>query len=104
MPDLTITSAPTCSTNLGWSTKVKGTTGKEYTVSWARQYRGGVQYDWECTCASFTKRHQRCKHIAEVVNKGLRCGWNEALEPTEQARDGKCPGCGGEVHFLRVGV
>lgn len=105
MPDLTLTSAATCATNQGWSTKVKGSQGGFYTVSWCYQRGGSVQYDYECTCRGFAMSgHRRCKHIKQVVDEHLRCGWNEALEPTLKAKGDKCPDCGGPVAYLRVGV
>lgn len=107
MPELSRQIAITCATNENWSTQIKGSKGDFYTVSWVYLPGGGVQYDYQCTCPGFVFRGRRithCKHIETVIKAHLRCGWNESLEPTLEALDGKCPNCGGPVTYIKVGV
>jgi hypothetical protein len=96
--------AATCATNQGWSIEVEGSNNAKYTVRWCYQGNMNVQYDYECTCPGFQHRRKPCKHIKWVEASRARCGWNAELEPTRKVKDDKCPGCGGEVVYLRVAV
>ena len=109
MPDLTEHTAYTCSSNINWSTTVKGSRGDEYTVSYEWMPPSHpVQYDYTCTCKGYRFRGH-CKHIDQVKASGARCGWNAELEPgndpaQDEDADICCPECGKPVHAMRVAV
>ena len=107
--------AYTCHTNLAWKRDVNGSKGEIYTVKWAFQFLGPVQYAYECTCPAFKYRHKRgaefCKHILAVKHE--RCAWNEmcdpSIKPVEQSVvEGLfkllCPKCKGIVTPVEVMV
>lgn len=110
MPDLTIEIAATCITNLSWETTIPSSDGKStYVVRYGQlygrdAYRQMCSYGYTCSCKSFEIRGT-CKHATQVEASKVRCGWNDALDCGLPAtNDGKCPDCGGEVTYLRVGV
>jgi hypothetical protein len=111
VPDLTIETAYTCRTNIYWSTKVDSSriTKPPYTVRWEVTPEKEAQYGWTCTCPHYQHRQTPCRHIRQVMVSGQRCGWNAALDPgVEPVRplegEPTCPGCGGPVEAVRVGV
>ena len=98
MGDLTIETATYCASAESFETEMDG-----HKIRWERVYGRGYQYDWTCTCPK--GKGGLCKHIKTVKMEGLRCGWNEELEPTAKpAPDGTCPDCGGPTKSTRVGV
>jgi len=109
MPDLTEHTTYICSTNVAWSTTVKGSHGDEYTVRFGLMpLPHPVQHDWSCDCKGF-KFRGTCRHITEVRASGARCGWNAELElgvtPTQtESADICCPDCGQPVQGVRVAV
>lgn len=113
MPDLTIETAWTCSSNEEWETTVAGSKGETHTVRFSRLYGRDlqlqrVQYGYTCDCKGFQFRGH-CHHVDLVMGEVRRCGWNAELEPTaEPAQDESgepcCPVCGGPVSAHRVGV
>lgn len=112
MPDLTIEHAWVCDTNLAWEVAVPSSSGgSSHVVRWGRLWGSdigafGCEYGWSCTCPGFQfrlrHRGKLCKHILAVQDR--RCGWNRETDPTSDAPDGKCPGCGGPVTSVRVAV
>jgi hypothetical protein len=105
MPDLTTETVWTCNTNTYWEVEVVGSRGDKYRVSHQRNHdpEAQVMYSWRCTCVGFSYRGH-CRHTYTVAGSGLRCGWNEGLEPGLEAPGGVCPGCGGPVTAIQVGV
>ena len=99
MPDLTIETYAVCESVVGPKTiKVKGSNGKEYTVS-------GLfvnSMDPSCTCFAYKfSKNRNCKHIDQA--RDSVCGWQEFLhEPQE--KEGVCPRCGGPTTFERYAV
>ena len=104
MGDMTIETAATCRSNVDWSTKVRGSTGTMYEVRFCRQWGGGVQHDWQCSCPAFQHRKggQYCKHIEKV--KRTRCGWNAGIDPGLRPNGNQCPKCKGPLEFIQVAV
>jgi predicted RNA-binding Zn-ribbon protein involved in translation (DUF1610 family) len=108
VPDLSIHNVQVCGTCFYWFTKAKGSGGKEYTVTWTRQYDRPMdaQYAWHCTCPHFVKKLRfsgsECKHIK--MHKHECCHWNIEMEPGTEDVDGKCPECGEKTQVVRVGV
>ena len=105
MPDLTIEHIRTCKKNLFFETKVQGSKGNVYTVTYCESPGGPYQYGWFCTCPHNTYRRKECKHIKQV--KATKCSWNwEAWmgNHAEANPDGTCPECGGETTAIRVAV
>jgi len=118
MPDLTIETAATCWSNRSWHTEVQGSGKKPYKVSYGmlsgnEEARQGAQRGWTCDCPGFIYRKDGgtpCKHVRKVVNSGVRCGWNNTLEPSlpakidENSGETVCPSCGGPIEYVRVAV
>lgn len=106
MPDLMIEHIRTCKQNLFFSTKIKGSSGKTYDVTYCETPRGPYQYGWHCTCPDFVfNKNHNCKHIKKA--KDLKCDWNwEAWmgSHAEPNPDKTCPKCGGETTVIRVGI
>lgn len=115
MPDLNIETAWTCGSNVAWAREYRSEPGKRaYMIRWERlppplAERHGCEYGWTCTCPSYNYRGIECKHIDAVRSE--RCGWNEELEPTLQAKADPskratlkvcCPKCDGPVVAVRV--
>jgi hypothetical protein len=113
MPDMTFETAYTCKQNVQWETKTRGTKGDYYRVAYERLYgieasRAGADYGWTCTCKGWHYRGT-CRHVTKMKKLGLRCTWNEALDPgLEPERDNEnqpcCPQCGGPVEMVTVAV
>jgi len=113
MPDLTTHTAYTCQTNTSWETTVTGSKGDVYTVRYGRLYGRqadiqGVQYGYTCTCKGFSFKGA-CKHVREVEEQELRCGWNAELDPfveADKAPNGNpcCPECGAPAIPFKVAV
>lgn len=113
MVDLTVEVAWTCATNEYCEICVHGSQGDLYTVHFGRLPEAqvaarGVQHDWQCECRGYRFRGT-CRHIAQARQSGVRCGWNEALDPgAKPAKDAQgnlcCPQCGGRVKAYRVAV
>lgn len=125
MSELSIRTAYTCSQNEAWSASVRGSKGDMYTVRWSYQWKGDVQFAYECTCPAFkfSKEKRHCKHIDQVMGK--RCNWNQELDPTavpwvrpttdwerahmehlgqDRSSIQCCPQCKGPVLVKQVGV
>jgi len=97
-------------TNREWEAAVTGSKGDLYAVKFERlPEEAEAEYGYTCTCKSFRFRGH-CKHIAAVVARGLRCGWNETLEIgmgpeyADGSDDMTCPRCGGPVLAVKVEV
>ena len=112
MPDLTIEHIRTCKQNTFFTTKVTGSNGRVYEVTYCESKgqfyngRGQYQYEWFCTCPDFNfRKNKNCKHIQEAKTK--KCSWNwEAWmgSHAEANPDNTCPECGGETEVIKVGV
>ena len=102
MPDLNVVSALTCSSNVFWKRKVRGSTGKLYYVTWGRTPQGQYLYGWACTCPDHVHRGRECKHIKAAVAE--RCGWNACLEPNQMQMGDRCPDCGAPLEAFNVAV
>jgi len=89
-----------CRSNSEWATKIKGSTGNVYTVTFGPVIGQKYSHGYTCTCPGF-KFHGTCKHTARASN--LRCGWHEQFDAGE-AQNGKCPRCGGKVEAVMVAV
>jgi len=101
--ELTIETGWMCSSNEHWETKVTGSKGNVYTVTFSFQPYGPVQHDFECTCPQNKYRHKECKHIKSV--KGKRCGWHQQFDGGDvDPKNPKCPDCNGEVKAIRWGA
>lgn len=106
MSDLTTEHFRTCAHNLFFETKITGSSGKVYIVTYCETPSGPYQYGWFCECSDFTyRKNDNCKHIQQA--KKLKCSWGwEAFMGTQlkTAEDNKCPECGGDTRVIRVGV
>lgn len=104
MADLTSQTARVCASLLGWYTRVQGSRGDVYTVRWARQRAGLVEYDYSCTCPAFVHGASRpCKHIEAVRHQ--HCRWGEEAfcgDRTQAKPDTSCPRCGGPTQVIEV--
>ena len=92
-----------CASNESWTKIVKGRTSN-WVVTFDRysHKNRGVQCDFSCDCPSYQYgKGKYCKHIEQV--KGLHCGWHQQYHGGE-AKDGKCPECGGETVVIKVAV
>lgn len=113
MPDLTVHTACTCSSNEEWFVNVPSSRGGYHTVTFGRLYGRdleiqGCQYGYTCTCDGFHFRRD-CTHVRDEKTRELRCGWNAGLDPTiEPDRDAegnpRCPECGAPVTLVQVAV
>ena len=99
MPDLTIETRAVCDTALNFVTKVRGTKGSVYTVSFGESTFGRYAHDWTCNCAAF-KFRRTCKHIESA--KSTQCNWNADFSDN-QSHDA-CPQCGGDVKVMNITV
>lgn len=99
--DLTEQVAPVCKTVTDFATKVIGSGGRVYKVRYGKWVTPHYLYDWHCECDGY-KFRQDCSHITAA--KKLRCGWNRHHEAYSMPEDRKCPDCGGELDFIKVGV
>jgi len=106
MPDLMIEYIRTCKKNTFFTTKIAGSNGKSYEVTYCETPNGPYQYGWHCTCADFVfRKNTDCKHIKQA--KELKCNWNcDAWmgNRSEANPDNTCPECGGETIVIKVGV
>jgi hypothetical protein len=103
MPDLSIETAVTCSSNVRWRRKVNGSSGKLYWVSWGLVPSGDSLYGWSCTCPDHVHRGRECRHIKASTE--FRCGWNAALEPSTGLTIGDCcPVCQGPLEAFSQAV
>jgi hypothetical protein len=91
MADLTVEIFPVCST-LEPYRKTWNVGGYEQHVD--------ASYEINCSCKGFHFRHS-CKHAKQV--EAERCTWHGAYDE-EIVEDGKCPRCGDDVMYVRVGV
>jgi hypothetical protein len=86
-----------CCSNQFWSRTVPSSKkGQAYEVTFDRMPpTAPYEYGFFCTCAAFKfGGGKECKHIKAV--KDQRCGWHGQFDSGE-AKDGKCPKCGGPV-------
>ena len=104
MADLSIEVHLWCSTNTGWSMKIK-----DYLVTWDRHSHKNhdVQFDYACTCKAYQfGKGKYCKHILEA--KQHHCKWNHGAVMgdgvSEVPEDHKCPECGADLEAIRIGV
>lgn len=119
MPDLTVVTLWSCMQNEAWSTTVHGSDSAVYTVRWAYQFSGDVQYKYECTCPAFKfGKGKECKHILKVC--GQRCNWTGTepwKRPATEWEQGMlihagdevavvncCPQCKGPVKAIQEAV
>ncbi len=106
MPDFMIQHVRTCKQNIFFTTKIRGSKGKTYEVTFCEGTRGPYQYGWRCECADFVyRKNDNCKHIQQAKEK--KCCWGEDAfmgNNTEANPDGSCPECGGETQVIRVAV
>jgi hypothetical protein len=109
MGDLQRQVAWTCYANVSWVHAVRGSKGETYEVKWKYQFKGDVQYAYECSCPAFKfGKGKLCKHIAAV--RDLRCTWNSELDPSAQPTEVEsagitfryCPNCGGPITAVEV--
>jgi hypothetical protein len=87
MPDLTRHTTRTCPSNIGWSTKIKSSSGDNfYNVYFANG-------DYTCNCKAYLySKNNFCKHIKEADEK--RCkGLSDAFANMIY-EDEFCPDCG----------
>jgi len=107
MPDFIIECAEVCSTNMHWEKEIRSSRGggETYTVRYSRQFEpeSEAEYGYSCTCKGFRYRG-KCRHIMEAVLSEEHCRWNEGCDPGMSSDDGVCPGCGGPIVAVRVGV
>jgi SWIM zinc finger len=108
MPDFTIEVFFHCDTAEYFATKVMGSKGKEYTVTYGQMPFGPYEYDYHCTCEAYQFGNKRpCKHIEEVKKSGKHCNWNGFLDgekPVEKNHEYFCPNCGSVAHAARHAV
>jgi hypothetical protein len=67
------------------------------------QFVGHLKYDYTCTCAAFTLRKEKCKHIRQVIESGERCAWNWQLDPQPETVT-ECPKCHEHISYVSVAV
>lgn len=107
MPDLSIHYFYHCESAEHFSTKVEGSKGKHYAVTYGPS-RGRYQYDYHCSCDSFKfGKGKYCKHIEEVKKSGLHCNWQQFIdggEPVKKDGENRCPNCGAGVYSQGHGV
>ena len=90
-----------CETAEHWSTTVPGSKGSTYTVSWSNNHKRSLdaQFDWSCTCMAYKTKAGYCKHIKQVIDQKLRCGWMQFTDG-DYPKDDKCPRCGSGVNSM----
>ncbi len=107
MPDFTEVVHFHCASVEEYSTEVRGSTGKTYTVRLGYAKLGPTKYAWECECQSFKFRH-RCKHIEAAKNAADYCGWQQQIHGGEISRDdqnvARCPNCRNLAIALRYAI
>lgn len=109
MPDFIFETFFHCSSCEQFTTKVKGSRGKEYTVSYGKTYKDKLfEHDWSCTCDSYKfGKGAPCKHIKQVMISSEFCGWNQFTdggEPVLKGGEFFCPKCGQAAFSLRYAV
>jgi len=71
--------------------EVKGSKGEVYVITpnnWISD-----DHDLNCTCPQFTFRNKICKHIKQIKEWGLYCGWHCEFSGKLQEESGVCPNC-----------
>jgi len=105
MPDLMVVPMSMCKSNEEWERKVPGSKpGSIWTVRFDRysHITREVDHDFSCDCPAYQYgKGKYCKHIKQV--KDEHCGWHEQFDGDE-AKNGKCPRCGGEAVRIMVGI
>ena len=110
MPDLTPIPFYHCHSAKEWKTTVTSSKGSTHTIQYGATPFGQYQYDYTCTCSSFTYKrgvdgNGYCKHIRAV--KTTHCNWQQFIEggdPVEDSGEFKCPKCNSETFILMYGV
>lgn len=91
MPDLTLESYAVCQSLIPYR--------KQWSVGGYTQNLNR-QYELECSCRGYQYR-KICKHVQEL-NQTM-CTWSQFMHGGEPV-NGRCPGCGGEIEYQKVGV
>lgn len=92
-----------CASAEDWNTKVKGSTGKTYTVRYGSKGHKNihdVEHDYSCTCEAYRYQSGYCKHIKQVIKEKRRCGWMQFVDggvPGLIQGELICPECGDSV-------